>query len=69
MRTCRARNNNGEISHLQQRKIIGRIPEGQHLHPGCTDTLPENIQRPAFADVGSEEVTHPVTANNCKAAD
>ena len=66
---CRSRNHNGEISHLQQGKIIGRITKGQHLHTGRTNALSENIQRSSLADVGTEEVTHPVTPNDCQTTD
>ena len=55
------------IGRIEQRQIVGGIPQGQNLHLLSTQMSLQGGQRLAFADVWAQQVTHAVALHHRQA--
>ena len=60
MRSLHPRDDNGDVRHLEQWQIIGRVPESQHLNIATLLLLLQCFESTALADALTEEVGHAV---------
>ena len=64
MWTALAGNDNSDLGHVEQRQIIGGIPQSEN--PDIRDTLSlfQSRQSPTFADAITKQMSHSVALNN-----